>query len=334
MKKNTLNSLLRRLSALTLAAALALPTAYASAGETKLQTTQTLVDGLDYINTITYHPESGRTESFALELSPDSEAWPIMIQGSDTIYSGASINKAIEHAQEKGYHVLGAINTDFFSYATGVPMGIVIEDGIYKSSPEDRAALTITDGTFGLLQAPQILITLTNEENDQETTLTHLNKWRAGTGGLYLLNEYYSTVSTRTSTSGWMVRLEEVNPEDELTVSSEIMLEVTELIQGSEAVTIGENNYILTADDQSNLLHVYQSFQVGDRVTLTTQCDTPELEDSQWACGVGDVMIRDGELTDSADWTYTKEGRAPRSALGLKEDGTLQSIVDKYIPAE
>lgn len=327
MKKNTLNSLLRRLSALTLAAALALPTAYASAGETKLQTTQTLVDGLDYINTITYHPESGRTESFTLELSPDSKAWPIMIQGSNTIYSGASINKAIEHAREKGHHVLGAINTDFFSYATGVPMGIVIEDGIYKSSPEDRAALTITDGTFGLLQAPQILITLTNEENNQETTLTHLNKWRAGTGGLYLLNEYYSTVSTRTSTSGWMVRLEEVNPEDELTVSSEITLEVTELIQGSEAVTIGENNYILTADDQSNLLPVYQSFQVGDRVTLTTQCDAPELEDSQWACGVGDVMVQDGKLTDSTQWEYIKNGRDPRTALGVRDDGTVVMYV-------
>ena len=34
-------------------------------------------------------------------------------------------------------------------------------------------------------------------------------------------------------------------------------------------------------------------------------------------------MIRDGSLTDSADWTYTGTGRAPRTALGVKADGTL-----------
>ena len=33
------------------------------------------------------------------------------------------------YAQELGYHVLGAVNTDFFSTTSGVPIGIVIEDG-------------------------------------------------------------------------------------------------------------------------------------------------------------------------------------------------------------
>jgi len=323
MKQFFPRSLLRRLAALALAAALALPTAYASAGETKLQTNQTITDGLTYTNTISLHPESGRTESFALELGTDSPVYPMMIQGSDTMYSGASINKAVEHAREKGYHVLAGINTDFFSYATGVPMGIVIEDGIYKCSPEGQTALTVTDGKFDLMDPPEVIITLTNEETDSQVSLTHLNKWRVGTGGLYLLNEHFSTVSTRTSTSGWMVRLEEVDKEDELTVSGEITLEVTELILGSDAVPIGEDNYILTADALSNLMHVYESFQVGDRVTLTTQCDTPQLEEVQWACGAGDVMIRDGELTDPEVWAYTEKGRDPRTALGMRDDGTV-----------
>ena len=34
-------------------------------------------------------------------------------------------------------------------------------------------------------------------------------------------------------------------------------------------------------------------------------------------------MIEDGALTDSSDWVYAKDGRQPRTALGLKEDGTL-----------
>ena len=122
----------RRAAAFFLAFLLLLPTAYATAGERKIQTSTQIVDGLTYKNTVTENGGS-RVESFSLELSPDSAARPILLQGSSTIYAGASINKAVSSAQEAGYHVLGAINTDFFSMSTGVPIGMVIEDGDRKS---------------------------------------------------------------------------------------------------------------------------------------------------------------------------------------------------------
>lgn len=318
--------LMRRLSAFALALSLAIPSVYASAGDTKLETVRPIADGLDFLNTVSIHPTAGRVESFTLELDPDQDVYPILVQGSGTIYSGASINKAVELAQSQGYHVLGAINTDFFSYATGVPMGLVIEDGVYQSSPEGRPALTITDGTFELAEAPRITMTLINEESGQQVSLTHLNKWRTRTGGLYLLNEHFSSVSTRTSTAGWMVRLQEQDGEA-LTIDGELELEVTELIRSSEAVPIGAGNYILTADDLGGLEHVFQMFQEGDRVTLRVESDTEDLDQVQWACGVGDVMVQDGELTNSAQWEYTTKGRDPRTALGVRKDGTVVMYV-------
>src|SRR5699024_10245298 len=47
------------------------------------------------------------------------------------------------------------------------------------------------------------------------------------------------------------------------------------------------------------------------------------LSQCQWAGGVGDIMIRDGKITDTSSWTYLNDGRSPRSALGMKADGTL-----------
>ena len=211
MKHPSYLPFLRRLTALVLTAALTIPSAFATAGKQELTTVRSIADGLEFINTITTHPQAGRVESYALEYRADGDVFPIMLQGSGTMYSGASINKAVEEAAKLGYHVVGAINTDFFSYATGVPMGIVIEDGVYKSSPEGRTALVVTEGQFGLIEKPEVKLTLTNQTNDQSVSLTHLNKWRAGTGGLYLLNEYFSTVSTRTSTPGWMVRMKELD---------------------------------------------------------------------------------------------------------------------------
>ena len=324
MKHRHFTQAARRLTALTLALLLALPSAYAAAGSPQLRTTRELADGLTYSNTITSHSAAGRVESFSLELSPDSrEVEPIFLQASGTAYGAGSINLAVSYAQSLGYHVLGAINTDFFAPSTGVPLGISIEDGIYKSSPEAEAAVVITDGEVELVEQPQVTLTLTNESTGGQTVLTHLNKYRADSGGLYLFNYDFSTVSTHTSTPGWMVRMELTDPDDTLSVSGRLELEVTELLRTDTSVVIGENEYILTAADAGGLESVFQSFQVGDRVTLRTDCTSSTLEDAQWASGVGDVMVRDGQITDSTAWTYVEKGRDPRSALGVREDGTL-----------
>ena len=109
MKHKT--TLPRRAAALLLALVLLLPAAYAAAGERMLQTSVPVVDGLTYYNTVTVNNDR-RIESHALELAPDSPVHPILLQGSETIYTGVSINRAISNAQAAGYHVLGGINTD------------------------------------------------------------------------------------------------------------------------------------------------------------------------------------------------------------------------------
>ena len=82
--RHTATEFLRRAAAFTLAVVLALPTVCADAGETKLQTSATLTEGLEYRNTITVN-NSKRVESFAMELSPDSDAYPILLQASGTV---------------------------------------------------------------------------------------------------------------------------------------------------------------------------------------------------------------------------------------------------------
>ena len=109
----------------------------------------------------------------------------------------------------------------------------------------------------------------------------------------------------------------------QLTVNSTLTLEVVETFTGNQNVEIGPDMYLLTAGEESGLSAVYESFQVGDTVTLTTSCDDERLSNAQWASGCGDILVRDGMIQDSSNWTYTKDGRQPRTALGMKADGTL-----------
>ena len=181
MKKTTAFNYLRRAAAFLVALALAVPVGYARAGDRKLRASSVLTDGLTYYNTITQNA-SNRIESFSLELSPASAAYPILLQGSGTIWGAATITKAVSYAQSLGYHVLGAVNTDFFSTASGVPIGMVIEDGVYKSSPEEEAAMAIVNGQVVLIDNPEITLTLTNTNTGNQVKPHHLNKWRAASG--------------------------------------------------------------------------------------------------------------------------------------------------------
>ena len=97
-----------------------------------------------------------------------------MVQSSGTIYGAATINKAVSYAESLGYHVVGGINSDFFTMGSGIPNGISIEEGVYKSSPEGNHAISVVDGRLELSASPQVELTLTNRRNDSSVSLTHL----------------------------------------------------------------------------------------------------------------------------------------------------------------
>ena len=145
-------SLSRRAAALLLALLLAMPAGYAAAGEQKIQTSTQIVDGLTYRNTVTVN-NGRRVESYALELAPDAAAQPILVQGSGTIYAGASINKAVANAQAAGWHVLGGINSDFFSMATDFAKAALGAEGCGKDVTmivgngytKDHAEITLSE---------------------------------------------------------------------------------------------------------------------------------------------------------------------------------------------
>ena len=158
----TFQRLPRRALALALAAALLIPAAFADAGTPQLTTTRTLADGVTYRNTVTSHASAGRVESFALEVEPGSGVHPITVQGSGPIYGSGTITRAVQLAESMGYHVVGGINSDFYTPGTGVPNGLVIENGVYRSSSGGFSAVTMVDGQLQLVPSPQVSITLTN----------------------------------------------------------------------------------------------------------------------------------------------------------------------------
>ena len=324
MNRNTFPRLARRLTALVLAAALLIPAAFATAGDTRLTTTQALTNQLTYRNTISEHSSAGRMESFSLELEPGGSVYPIAVQASGRIYGSGTITQAIQVAESMGYHVVGGINGDFYTLSTGIPNGISIEDGVYRSSADGYAALTVVDGQLQLCQSPQVTLTLTNQRSGHTASPDHFNKYRDHDGGLYLFNSDFSSTAHTSGRGGWVVVLEPTGESlgQALTVNSTLTLEVVYTTDTSAEVEIGANQYILTADHASSTVAFFDNYQVGDQITLTASCSEPVLSQAQWAMGCGDIIVSGGSITDSSNWVYAT-GRAPRTSVGVKADGTM-----------
>ena len=303
-------------------------------GNTVYTSSLWLADNLEYRNTISWHSTLGRAESFAIRMTGQGDAYPIVMNG-DTVYGTTKISAMVSYAESFGKNVLAAVNSDFFfTQSGGVPLGIVIEDGVYRSSPGGVGAVVFgADGSVDIVAAPSVMMTMSNQggspdaDNEGKTTVrfSSLNKPRADLGGMVLYNEDFSTVSTRTSSPGWFVRFKIL--EGEMSVSGEMLLEVTEILTSDGAVPIGAGNMVLTAAEQSSHSGEVDKFAVGDVVTLATSCSDPRLINAAYATGGGDVLISNGEIADTSSWTPALLPRAPRTAFGLLEDGTVVSYV-------
>lgn len=371
----------RFFTGLLAALAVAFAPAALAAGDPVYTNTRLLADNLEYVNAVAWDQSYGRTESFAVALTGAGDAYPIVMKG-DTIYGSTKISNIVRYAESLGMNVLAAVNADFFFVENGMPIGIVVEDGVYKSSPNGRNAVVFgPDGSVGIIEKPDVLFHLYNhgsgddgivsiegdpgealaglgalseeegnpadgragqeqEENDFEedpeqavtsnegnqTYFRHFNKTRTGAGGMCLYSEVFSTVSTRTSSPGWFVkfRILEGSP----SVSGTMELEVVEKLTSDGAIPIGEGYMVLTAADQSGIGSEYEKFDVGDIVTLTTTCSDPRLADARYASGGGDVLVSDGAATNVSGWDQALvSGRAPRTAFGVRADGSVVAYV-------
>ena len=304
----------------------------AGTGTVVYSNTRQIADNLSFTRTIFYINGAERQECFELSLNGRGDAYPI-VMACDTIYGRLTIDQMVAYAEKQGKNVLAAVNADFFSMQTGVPSGLVIEDGVYKSSPERNTAVAFfPDGSVYFSDSPEVTITLLNNGSaadmsnaGQTVTLTHFNKFRTDSGGLYLFSSAFSTVSTRTAAPGWFVRFKILGGTP--TVAGTMTLEVAETLTSDASVPIGDDCLVLTAGDAAGLGAEFLKFKPGDSVTMTTECSDPNLTSARWATGGGDILVKDGVMTDPETWDKAISPKNPRTALGVKADGTVATYV-------
>ncbi|MBQ2698055.1 MAG: phosphodiester glycosidase family protein, partial [Clostridia bacterium] len=246
---------------------------------------------------------------------PGGDVRPLVRYGSK-LYGKSTVAAIAGSAAAEGHLVLAAVNGDFFSSSTGLPLGLVVTDGILRASGAGRPALGFLEDGSALIGTPALTMRMSGEGGEME--VHHLNKLRTPAGGVYLLTADFSG-QTRHSTPGVDVILRLL--EGEPRIGGEVRYLVEDVIVTDQSMTIPEGCAMLSCSSENLAHEALLALTVGTELTFTVRAEDPRWNEVREAVGTGDRLIEDGEIQSEFDSAIA--GTNPRTAVGIKENGDV-----------
>ncbi|MBR5265906.1 MAG: phosphodiester glycosidase family protein, partial [Clostridia bacterium] len=274
----------------------------------------TVGTGLDYVMKTEDFSGNNRLQSFGFEYTPNSSVKPIVEYGNK-LYGMSTINNVIKHAENNGYSVIGAVNSDFFNTSTGIPTGIVIKNGALISSDGMWNGVAFSEDGKAYACAPKMTINMVSQLTGSSYPIYAINKDRTG-NGIHLLGGAYSDTS-KTNLGGTVVILEK-SDSSPLSFNSQSVFTVKSVEWMKGSVELSDTQYIMTYNDSYKGSVDLATLTPGE--TLVLEMDAEEhFKNALYATGGGDMLAIDGTLTE-----YATTGTAPRTVLGVKADGSFK----------
>ncbi len=195
-----------RATALALAALIGLsPAALASQalGDELHSGTVGLAPGTDYTKQVFWGNSKSdlRTERY-FTYSPGSGVYPTVAYG-DSVLSRATLTNMAKGLEAQGHRVVGGVNGDFYMVTTGEPLGIVVSDGVLRSTSGGYYAVGFREDGSAFIGWPAVSVTATF--SGYTLAVRDVNKIRTGTagdpdsGGYFLFTEDFGKTTQNTS---------------------------------------------------------------------------------------------------------------------------------------
>lgn len=300
--------------ALSLAAAQLLSAAAGAALNNAFSYSYSVGQGLQYTRTEGKN-SAGVQRANVLTYQPNTGVSPIMVYADSQLYgSQATITNAVKYLEGQGKTVIGGTNADFFVMSSGIPIGLVIDEGELISSDAWQYAVGFkADGT-AVMGRPTMNMTITGASG--KVTVSYFNKTRT-TAGAYLLDRNYDD-STHFSANGSYIVLERLD-NSPVQVNQTVKLKVVDKGTGNTPLAIADNQMILTKSDGANVPS-WVDFPVGEEVSLWVGANDTNWADVEYAVG-GKLLIDNSSVTTSG--IDGASSQRARSAIGVKADGTV-----------
>lgn len=315
------------LLSLSLLSALTLPAAASAAMGEDLTAKDTLIHRETQLSTNVFWSEAYsdlRTENL-ITYTPNQAVTPIVTYG-DVLTDRSSVADMAAALEAGGYRVVAGINGDFYNVNTGLPIGLVVTDGVLRSSDAGYYAIGFrADGT-AILGKPSIRVSadLGYTVDDGFGTSTEVvrpvaavNKARTNSGIFLYTYDFNAKHTTGTTEAG--VNVVCAIEEGSLTVGGTVTARV-ERVEESTVTALQPGEIVLSANSQADTYYsgALQSMQPGSTVTLSVTAADEGWNDVKYAVGALYCLAENGVVASGL-----AAGTNPRTAVGQKADGTL-----------
>ena len=249
-----------------------------------------------------------------IEYTPSYAVTPTVAYGG-SILSIGSFSSLAAHMESKGMHVIGGINGDYFVLNTYEPLGLVMSEGIIKSSPSYHEAIGFREDGTAVISKPGIDIRV--GINGESYPLPVYNKMRDNREFALFSNDFAAT--TRNTSKGIDIVLSPMSSTD-LTANCSLEMTVESIHQSTGSMTIPSGRLVLSlsVDAGEWRLNAISDVEVGDTITINTSTPNPEWQNVKYALGCFKKLVTNGVMASGLDST-----RGPRTAVGIKADGTI-----------
>ena len=256
-----------------------------------------------------------RQENYVV-YSPNARVKPI-VSGGDYTTQLTTVSTAAKKLEARGYRVVAGINGDYYDTATGIPLGSMMTEGVLRNASSEYYAIGFCDDGSTVMGKPSLRITAQSDYG-RSLTVTAFNYVRQSSFGIYLYDSTFNArATTGTSEEGVDVVCSAVG--GSLGLNGSLTLMVEQVIEGGKDTPVGAGQYVLSSNlKAASYVEQLRALQPGERLTLSVSASG-----SEWS-GVTNMIGALYQLVDNGQvCSGLVNGAAPRTAVGLKRDGSL-----------
>ena len=326
---------LRRMTALVLCAALLSTSALASEalGSRIYSYTLDICDNTTLTREVMWSASRSdlRTENY-VTYTPSPSISPKVSYGSSVLAKQSVLTMA-KDLEKGGDRVLSGINGDYYVMATGNPLGLVVTDGVLRSSASYLSAIGFNADGSAVIGKPNL--TLRADFKGYSLKISDINKIRNGDGYFLFTDDFGATTKNTkpgvdviltpvTKTEGQPVSGADgvsLTTSNQLKIGSLVSCRVEKVIEATGATAIPEGKFLLSISNTGGewLQEMARSLQPGDSLDLEIYS-----ADTRWNsvdCAVGAMywILSGGQVASGLDASTA----APRTAVGVKSDGSV-----------
>ena len=251
---------------------------------------------------------AGRVKTYLLTLAPNSDFRLDFIPGY-----GRTIQKGTLSMIQKRSGAVALVNASYFDSDIWVVGNLKIQDKWLGMETTPRTGLVLPAGGVPSIQPGLSYHGTVTRPDGRSYSIGGVDRMRLA-DELILYNDGYDD-TTDTNAYGTEVRLEDGV--------------VREIRKGAGGMPLTAGSTVLSGNGAAAAF--LNGLRKGDKVSLTQTLGNPEADQAASVGSAGPQLVRDGQVqvTSSAEEIAPDiaQGRAPRTGVGIKKDGTVLILV-------